>query len=204
MKQTAWERRLTGAGDTCPESRPALEQDEPAEVAEMHATSAHRAGTFLWKLVALVLGVGAFVLACMMLAQRAHAAEIGVHALTFHNGGTMPGPAGRPVRLRTFTPGLYVRADNGAAAGFFSNSFGDPVAWAGFVPAVRLSPRLEASVKLGAIAGYRHDPLMPAAIPSLRVTVFGDHAVRFAYLARKPGEPDGVDAVHLIYARAWK
>lgn len=189
----AWRARLIGHADD------SLADTQPAE--EVDPAAGYRVSSFLWSLLALVVGVGGFVVLCLVLAGRAQAAEVGLHLVTFHNGSTMPGQDGRPVRLRTFTPGLYVLADSGWGAGGFLNSFGDPVGWAGFVPSLRLSPRLEASLKLGAIAGYRHDSLMPAAIPSLRVTVHGEHAVRFAYLARKPGEPHGVDAVHVLYVR---
>lgn len=144
----------------------------------------------------------AFVVGFIMTPQRACAADFGLHLYTAHSSSTMPNGDGVRVKLHSITPGIYVHLDNGLGAGVFRNSFGDPSGWAGCVLNLDLSPRWQASLIAGGLVGYKNAPVLPALIPSVRFRLYGPHGARISYLAKKPGEAEGVHALHFTYERA--
>lgn len=139
--------------------------------------------TILCACLAVVVAIGA---------PYAHAGDVGLNLATLHNRTEVNGH-----KLRTATPGVYYRFDNGATAGGFSNSFGDPAGLLGLTPEARLARQWRAAATVGAVIGYRHDPFIPAVIPSVRRDIGTWGGVRLAYLPRRPGEKHGVEAVTL-------
>jgi hypothetical protein len=147
------------------------------------------------------------LLACLTMAllcpqARAQAAA-GIHLATWHSHASYgAAEAGTTVlrRYRTFTPGLYIRLDNGLTAGVFRNSFGHPAAhvgWTAETSAGALPGALQLALTAGAVLGYRHDPLMPALLPSGRVPLGSSAGLRLTYLPPASKGEHRVEALHL-------
>jgi hypothetical protein len=155
-------------------------------------------------LLALLLWPVLACLAAALLCPQARAqAAAGIHLVTWHSEPSYQvEQAGAPEqhRYRTATPGLYIRLDNGLTAGVFSNSFGHPAAhvgWTAETSAAALPGGLQLAVTAGAVLGYRHDPLIPALLPSVRVPLVRSAGLRLTYLPRAPKGEHRVEALHL-------
>lgn len=120
---------------------------------------------------------------CMALAvafgNEAKAAEpegitVGAHLVTAHT---------KPEGKESGTPGLYLRWPNGITVGAYRNSYGDGSVYAGYT--------FEAfnrhlALTVGAVTGYRAQPVLPLVVPSLRIGLWGDTSLRVAYLPKPP------------------
>jgi hypothetical protein len=155
-------------------------------------------------LLALLLWPLLACLAAALLCPQARAQAVaGLHLATWHSTRSYEVlQAGTPVqhRYRTFTPGLYIRLDNGLTAGVFANSFGHPAAhlgWTAETSAGALPGGLQLALTAGAVLGYRHDPLIPALLPSMRVPLARSAGVRLTYLPPAPKGEHRVQALHL-------
>lgn len=146
-----------------------------------------------------VLVLIAAVVASLLAANDTHAAELGVHALTWHERAVADDAQGRPVRLRSVTPGMYYRTDAGWAAGAFSNSYGDPSAWAGAVGEAEITPRLSVAVTGGLVLGYKRQPVQVLFSPSARLLLRDGYGVRLNWLPR--ADRAGVNAIHLCLVK---
>jgi hypothetical protein len=91
-------------------------------------------------------------------------------------------------------PGAYVKTTKGYTAGTYYNSERRQTFYLGRTFETQLVPWLSAGVTVGAITGYRPHPLLPMAIPSVRVPLPGAVSARVAYVP--PIEKKGVSTVH--------
>lgn len=106
---------------------------------------------------------------------------IGAHVGSYHD---QPG-------YNNFNPGVYAKLENGATAGFYYNSNRRMSAYVGYTLE---TPGKWFALTLGAITGYERWPVMPLAVPSVRL---GDDelAVRLSFIPKF--EKNGANVVHL-------
>jgi hypothetical protein len=111
-------------------------------------------------------------------------AAVGLHLASHHS---LPG-------YNNSNPGVYVKTTEGYTAGTYYNSERRQTFYLGRTFEAQLVPWLSAGVTVGAITGYRPSPVLPMAIPSVRVPLAGDVSARVAYVP--PIEKKGVSTVH--------
>lgn len=114
---------------------------------------------------------------------------IGLHLLSAHLGGGYE-PA---------TVGAYLRRADGLTVGALRNSEGRVSAYAAHTWETA-DRRFALSV--GAITGYRTAPVSPMVVPSVRMGLGDQAALRLAYVP-KPHTPRGSAAMHLTVEAPW-
>jgi len=117
-------------------------------------------------------------------------ATIGLHLASVHSNTNPKHPP------NNVNPGVYVETTEGWTAGTYRNSQYRQSFYAGRTLDLDLAPVITASLTLGAITGYRQSPVLPLAVPSLRLRLSDDVATRVAYVPRV--EKKGAAAVHLM------
>ena len=120
------------------------------------------------------------------LATPAQAADFGVHLGTYHT---------RHGVYNNVNPGVYVRADNGLTAGVYLNSVNKVSTYAGYTASTPVGDA-ELSLTFGGITGYPAAPVMPLAVPSLKVNVTKSTGLRLTWIPRVHPKVD-THAVHL-------
>ena len=109
---------------------------------------------------------------------------LGMHVATAHFN-----EAGK--RMETSTPGLYLRRPDGLTVGAYSNSDGDPSAYAAWT---WQTDAKYFAVTAGAAVGYRSAPITPLLAASARVPLTQRTAIRLALL---PKPKHGAAGLHL-------
>lgn len=116
---------------------------------------------------------------------------IGAHLLTQHYGDTRG--------LESVTPGIYLRLNNGATVGAYSNSYGKGSVYAGWTFS---TPDERFALTVGAVTGYPAKRVTALAAPSVRFDIGGGFAARVAYLPKPPGFGQA-SGLHLAVERGW-
>lgn len=111
---------------------------------------------------------------------------LGLHLITGH-ADTPPG-----VELHSRTPGIYVRMPSGATLGAYRNSHGSSSAYAGWTWSTADG---RWSITAGGVTGYPRAPVVPLLVPSLRIPITDDAALRLSALAK--AHRDGAAGIHL-------
>jgi hypothetical protein len=117
---------------------------------------------------------------------HAEGLTIGAHLGSWHS---QPG-------FNNANPGLFVRAKSGLTAGVYRNSIRRTSTYVGYTASWAITPRVDASVTVGAITGYTVAPVMPMVVPSLRVGLTEQLSARVIYIPRVH-EKQGADVLHL-------
>lgn len=95
-------------------------------------------------------------------------------------------------RYESATTGIYARAPNGGTFGAFTNSYGNPSAYAGWT--FETKDRRFALLVAG-VTGYERAAVLPLVVPSVRFEIAQRTALRVAGLPRF--EKQGASVVHL-------
>lgn len=91
--------------------------------------------------------------------------------------------------LKTLTPMLYIRTDEGWTAGLGSNSFGNASVFAGKAWSHKLEQGGDVSLLLGGITGYRKTAVSPLVSPSYGTpSVWGYNGRVSLVISKKPYE----------------
>ena len=145
-----------------------------------------------WRQAALTLAIST-VLAVSCDPARAEVRDgqltVGAHLVSAHSRG------GYEWR----TPGLYVRLPGGFTAGAYRNSEARGTVYAGWT--FETADR-HLALTLGAATGYSTAPVVPLAVPSVRIGLAGGFSARLAYLP-KPPTYRGAHALHLALEKAF-
>jgi hypothetical protein len=141
-----------------------------------------------------------------MIVAAATAITLGVHLASWHAPSTYERThvtavdvhtrqpiawATTTYRYHTATPGLYVRLPNGLTAGAYSNSYGNPSAYAGWTWE---TPDRRFALTVGAVSGYAQGRLRPLVAPSMRLGLAPHTALRIAGAPKFRG---GAAVLHL-------
>lgn len=135
-----------------------------------------------WLISLLVL---AFAILLVTFSPPASASTLGLHVATAHFGA----PKGQ--RLKSWTPGLYLRTDAGLTLGAYSNSNGDPSTYAAWT--WQTADRRFA-LTAGGVTGYPAATVMPLVVASARVPITLRAGLRLAVL---PKPKHGTGGLHL-------
>ena len=129
--------------------------------------------------------------------MTAEAWIIGLHLWSSHFGACYESPAGcRP--YESATTGIYLRAPSGLTIGAYRNSYGGDSAYAGWT--------FETSdgrfaLMVGAVTGYHRAPVLPVVVPSMRIELGQQTALRASFIPKV--EKKGANVLHLAIERQW-
>ena len=122
---------------------------------------------------------------------------IGLHLWSSHFGACHESVSGC-VPYRSETVGVYAKAPSGLTMGAYRNSFGRPSAYVGYT--FETEDRRFALLA-AAVTGYAQSPVIPAAVPSVRLPVSSAVAFRLAYVPRV--KHDGPAVLHASVEHRW-
>ncbi len=146
--------------------------------------------------------------------QRAPGAQtLGLHLGTAHSSPTytVTGPVLdrdtlQPIgmytqqrRYESFNPGLYLRLDSGATAGFYRNSYGR---WSTYAGWTWQTAGDRFALTVGAVTGYPTRSVSPLIVPSVRFDLAGATSARLSLLPKTPGTAEST-GLHLSLERRF-
>ena len=119
---------------------------------------------------------------------------IGLHLVTAHFG---------PNALESVTPGVYARVDRGLAAGLTAGAFRNSYArTSGYAAWTWQTEDRRFALTIGAVTGYPAASVMPMVVPSARIPLAADTAVRVSFIP-KPIQRGNNAALHLSVEREF-
>lgn len=122
---------------------------------------------------------------------------IGLHLLSLHHPATYVDD-GVVRRYERETHGVYARAPNCLTLGAYRNSYGDPALYVG---CTLQSKSKTFALLLGGVVGYERAAVLPLVIPSVRIALGRDIALRIAGAPRF--EKGGASVLHIAAERSF-
>lgn len=105
---------------------------------------------------------------------------VGFHLFSLHDPGCYQ-ERGNCIPYNKTTTGVYAKSPSGFTYGGYTNSYGDPSAYAGWTFETR---DRRFALLVGGVTGYERSPLLPLVVPSVRVPVTRTMSLRLAGLPR--------------------